>query len=340
MLVEDFDFYLPEELIAQDPLSKRDASRLMVLNRSDKSITHMTFDKVLDYLNPGDVLVLNNTKVIPARLHGTKQSTGAKIEVFLLSPKGDDVWSVLVKPAKRLKVGDTVVFSDDFSAVVNMVADEGMMEVKLMYSGDLMQVLQRHGEIPLPPYIRKKLDDPDRYQTVYAKHEGSVAAPTAGLHFTQEILQAVKAKGVEVVFITLQVGLGTFRPVKVDTVEDHIMHSEIYELSEETAQTLNGVRERGGRIVAVGTTSVRTLESVVDEDGRFSGKSGATDIYIYPGYKYKAIDAMITNFHLPKSTLVMLVSAFAGTDFTKQAYDEAVKEKYRFFSFGDSMMIL
>ena len=339
MLVDDFDFFLPEELIAQDPLPKRDASRLMVLDRSNKSIRNASFDHIIDYLNPGDVLVLNNTKVIPARLHGTKVSTGANIEIFLLSPRGDNIWSVLVKPAKRLKVGDTVRFADEFSAEIIAVADEGMMEVRLSFQGDFTQVLQKYGEIPLPPYIRKKLEDPSRYQTVYAKYEGSVAAPTAGLHFTQELLANVKAKGIEVVFITLQVGLGTFRPVKADKVEEHIMHSEVFELTQATADTLNKVRAAGGRIVAVGTTSVRTLESVADEAGTFAAKSGATDIYIYPGYEYKAVDAIITNFHLPKSTLVMLVSAFAGKAFIKKAYEEAVKEKYRFFSFGDSMFI-
>ena len=339
MLVDDFDFSLPEELIAQDPLPKRDASRLMVLDKNEGSISHESFNHVIEYLNPGDVLVLNNTKVIPARLHGIKQSTGAKIEVFLLSPKGDNIWGILAKPAKRLKVGDYIVFADDFTAEVTAVAAEGMMDIRLCFQGDLMHVLEKHGEVPLPPYIRKKLEDPSRYQTVYAKYEGSVAAPTAGLHFTEDILSAVKAKGVEVVFITLQVGLGTFRPVKVDKVEEHIMHSEIFELTAETAEILNKAHAAGGRIIAVGTTSVRTLESVVGVDGTFTARSGSTDIYIYPGYEYKAVNAIITNFHLPKSTLVMLVSAFAGSELIKKAYEEAISEKYRFFSFGDSMLI-
>jgi S-adenosylmethionine:tRNA ribosyltransferase-isomerase len=341
MKVNDFDFYLPEHLIAQTPLKDRSSSRLMVLNKKEKKITHDTFRSITKYLKPGDCLVLNNTKVLPARLFGVKEETGANIEVLLLHQSGEDEWEVLVKPAKRIKVGTTIKFGNGIlTATCLEEKDHGGRLLKFQYEGIFYEILERLGEMPLPPYIKEQLKEKDRYQTVYAKEEGSAAAPTAGLHFTEELLEEIEQMGVEIAYITLHVGLGTFRPISADTVEAHEMHAEFYHMSEDTANQLNRVKARGDRIISVGTTSTRTLETIARENnGKFIPSSGWTDIFIYPPYSFQAIDGLITNFHLPKSTLIMLVSAFAGKDFIMKAYNEAVKEEYRFFSFGDAMFI-
>ena len=340
MKVSDFDFDLPEELIAQTPIKKRDHSRLLILNSKTGAIKHRHFYDILDYLNPGDSLVLNDTKVIPARLYGIKEGTGAAIEILMLRDLGDDTWECLVKPAKRIKEGTIVNFSDKLKAKCTGVFEEGIRHFKLVYDGILYEILDELGEMPLPPYIHEKLKEKDRYQTVYAKNIGSAAAPTAGLHFTKELLEKIKEKGVNIVYITLHVGLGTFRPVSVKDVKDHKMHSEFYIMDEKAAHILNETRKNGHKIISVGTTSTRTLETIMNLYGTFKACKGFTDIFIYPGYKFKAIDALITNFHLPKSTLVMLVSALAGRENILKAYNEAIKQKYRFFSFGDSMLII
>jgi S-adenosylmethionine:tRNA ribosyltransferase-isomerase len=342
MKVELFDFDLPEELIAQTPLKERDASRLMVLNKKTGEIRHERFPAIIDYLNEGDCLVLNDTRVLPARLFGTKTETGANIEVLLLKQEDGDVWETLVKPAKRVRMGTEILFGDGrLKAVCVGLKDHGGRLLQFQYDGIFYEVLDSLGEMPLPPYIKEQLDDKERYQTVFARERGSAAAPTAGLHFTEKLLEEIQKKGVHLAFITLHVGLGTFRPVNVENVEEHEMHAEFYQMSEGTARLLNKVRERGGRIISVGTTSTRTLETIASEhNGRFVEASGWTDIFIYPGYTFKAIDGMVTNFHLPKSTLIMLVSALAGRENVLHAYQEAVKERYRFFSFGDAMLII
>ena len=334
----DYDYNLPLELIAQTPLSNRSESRLMVLNRANQSIEHKKFSDILDYLSENDVLVLNDTKVIPARLIGSKEDTGAVIEVLLLKDLGNNIWESLAKPQKRVKIGSVISFGDGLlKAKCISKADMGICHFELIYEGILVEILDKLGQMPLPPYIHEKLEDPNRYQTVYAKHPGSAAAPTAGLHFTPELLEKIKAKGVELIFVTLHVGLGTFRPVEEDDLTNHVMHEEYYEISEEAAKALNAAKSKGKRIIAVGTTSTRTLESAYDNG--FKACCNSTSIFIYPGYKFKAVDAQITNFHLPKSTLIMLVSALASREFILTAYEKAVLEKYRFFSFGDAMFI-
>ncbi len=340
--VDLFDFHLPEELIAQTPLEQRDASRLMVLNKETGSVKHHMFHDLLDYVQEGDCLVLNDTRVLPARLFGTKEDTGANIEVLLLKQTQGDTWETLVKPAKRVKEGTVISFGDGrLTAVCKETSDQGGRLLEFNYDGIFYEVLEQLGEMPLPPYIKERLDDQERYQTVFAREQGSAAAPTAGLHFTEEMLEQLKEKGVHIAFLTLHVGLGTFRPVSVDDLEEHDMHSEFYQVSEGTAALLNSVREKGGRIISVGTTSTRTLETIATEhNGKFVASSGWTNIFIFPGYEFKAIDGMITNFHLPKSTLIMLVSALAGRENVISAYEQAVAEKYRFFSFGDAMLIL
>lgn len=340
MDVKDFDYYLPEELIAQDPLEDRSSSRLMVLDKKTGEIQHKIFKDILDYLKPGDCLVLNNTKVIPARLFGVKEGTQAKIEILLLKRKENYIWETLVKPGKKAKPGTKIIFGDGLlvGEVIDVVED-GNRLIQFSYEGIFEEILDQLGQMPLPPYITHTLKDKNRYQTVYAKYDGSAAAPTAGLHFTKELLEKVKAKGIDIAEVTLHVGLGTFRPVKVENVLDHHMHSEFYMVSAEAAEKINATKDRGGRIISVGTTSTRTLESAADENGRLKECSGWTEIFIYPGYKFKLIDCLITNFHLPQSTLVMLVSALAGREHVLAAYEEAVKEKYRFFSFGDAMFI-
>ncbi len=340
MFTKDFDYELPQELIAQTPLENRSDSRLMILNRKNHTIEHRIFKDITEYLSDRDVLVLNDTKVIPARLCGMKEDTGAVIELLLLRDCGNNVWETLVKPQRRIHIGSVVVFGDGrLKAKCISKEDMGKCRFELIYEGILIEILDSLGEMPLPPYIHEKLKDNDRYQTVYAKHSGSAAAPTAGLHFTPQLLKQLEDKGVEIIYITLHVGLGTFRPVKEENLENHEMHYESYEISEEAAERLNRAKKEGKRIVAVGTTSTRTLESAYSPTG-FKAGCGTTSIFIYPGYTFKAIDAQITNFHLPKSTLIMLVSAFAGREFILEAYREAVKEKYRFFSFGDAMLIL
>lgn len=339
--VSDFDYELPKELIAQTPLKVRDSSRLLVLDKNNGDIVHEHFNNIIDYLHEGDVLVLNDTKVIPARLIGVKEETGAVIELLLLKDLGEDKWECLSKPAKRLKIGTIVSFGNgELKAKVVDKFDEGLTHVELLYDGILMEILDRLGSMPLPPYIHEKLEENDRYQTVYAKNIGSAAAPTAGLHFTPQLLEDIQNKGVIVTYVTLHVGLGTFRPVEVENILDHHMHSEFYVMDTDTASILNKAKEDGRRIIAVGTTSTRTLETIAtNNNGRFIATSGNTEIFIYPGYEFKAIDCLITNFHLPKSTLVMLVSALAGKENILNAYGEAVNEKYRFFSFGDAMFI-
>ncbi len=340
MKTEDFDYYLPEELIAQTPLEKRDDSKLLILDKNTGEIKHEKFHNIIDYLEKDDILVLNDTKVIPARLIGIKKDTNAVIEVLLLNDKGNNIWECLVKPAKRIKVGTLVSFGDDkliFECIKK--EEDGICEFKLIYKGILMEILDELGSMPLPPYIHEKLEDKDRYQTVYAKNLGSAAAPTAGLHFTTDLLDRIQAKGIRVLFITLHVGLGTFRPVKEENILDHKMHSEKYSMSKEVAEALNKAKNNKQRIISVGTTTTRTLEAIYTKYNEFRECSGETDIFIYPGYKFKAIDALITNFHLPKSTLVMLVSALAGKENILNAYKIAVENKYRFFSFGDSMFI-
>lgn len=340
MDLKDFNYDLPEELIAQDPLEDRSSSRLMVLHKDTGRIEHKIFRDIIDYLNPGDCLVINDTKVIPARLMGIKEYTGAAIEVLLLKRNADDVWECLVKPGKKARTGARIVFGEGLlvGEIVDVIEDGNRM-IKFHYEGIFEEILDKLGQMPLPPYITHKLQDKNRYQTVYARNEGSAAAPTAGLHFTKELLEKIKEKGVNVVSITLHVGLGTFRPVKVDKIEEHHMHTETFNISKEAADTINRTRAAGGRVIAVGTTSCRTLESAAADDGTIPARSGDTDIFIYPGYKFKAIDCLITNFHLPESTLIMLVSALAGRDNIMNAYETAVKERYRFFSFGDAMFI-
>ena len=339
MKTDDFDYFLPEELIAQTPIKERDHSRLLVLDKKTGEITHERFDNIINYLNSGDVLVINNTKVIPARLIGNKEETDAVIEVLLLKDLGEDTWECLCKPAKRVKLGTIINFNDLLKLKCTYIGEDGIRHFKFIYDGILMEILDKLGEMPLPPYIHEKLSDKDRYQTVYAKYSGSAAAPTAGLHFTKELLSKIKEKGIIIEEVTLHVGLGTFRPVQVDDVTKHKMHSEYYRMTKETADTLNKAKKEKRRIIAVGTTTTRTLETIMSLYNEFKECSGDTDIFIYPGYNFKAIDALITNFHLPKSTLVMLVSAFSSKENILNAYKEAVKEKYRFFSFGDAMFI-
>ena len=338
---EDFDFSLPEELIAQVPLKDRSASRLMVLDHKQQTIEDKTFLDIIDELKPNDALVMNNTRVLPARLFGLKTETGAHLEVLLLKNIEGDRWETLMKPAKKAKVGTTISFGDGrLTAKVLEELEEGGRILEFSYDGIFLEILEELGEMPLPPYITEKLDEADRYQTVYAKENGSAAAPTAGLHFTEDVLEKLKEKGVKLTFLTLHVGLGTFRPVNAENVEDHKMHSEFYQLSEETAKLLNETKAKGGRVVAVGTTSIRTLETIANKsDGKLEADSGWTDIFIKPGYTFKFVDAFLTNFHLPKSTLIMLVSAFAGREFVLKAYHHAVDEQYRFFSFGDAMFV-
>jgi len=343
MELHDFYYELPKELIAQDPLSDRSASRLMVLNRQTGGIEHKIFKDIIDYLNPNDCLVINDTKVIPARLIGEKEGTGAAIEVLLLKRKEDmkDVWEVLVKPGKKARPGAKIIFGGGrLAAEVTDVVDDGNRLIKFSYDGIFEEILDELGQMPLPPYITHKLKDKNRYQTVYAKHEGSAAAPTAGLHFTNELLDAIQAKGIRIARITLHVGLGTFRPVKVNNITEHHMHSEYYVVSQEAADIINNTKAAGGRIICVGTTSCRTVESAADENGIVRATSGQTEIFIYPGYRFKVLDALITNFHLPESTLLMLVSALAGRENILNAYETAVSERYRFFSFGDAMFIM
>lgn len=341
MKTQDFYFDLPEELIAQDPLDDRSSSRLLVLNKKNGAIVHRHFTDVLDYLQKGDCLVINDTKVIPARLIGEKIDTGANIEVLLLKRNENDIWETLVKPGKKMKPGAIVSFGNGLlKGTVLDVVEEGNRLIQFEYEGIFEEVLDQLGQMPLPPYITHQLKDKNRYQTVYAKHSGSAAAPTAGLHFTKELLQEIENRGINIAHVTLHVGLGTFRPVKVENVLDHHMHSEFYQITEEDAFLINTTKENGGRIISVGTTSTRTLESAVDASGRVNACSGWTDIFIYPGYQFKVIDGLITNFHLPESTLLMLVSALAGKDHIMNAYEEAVKEHYRFFSFGDAMIII
>ena len=341
MNTADFDFHLPEELIAQTPLEKRDSSRLLIVDRETGQFSDQHFDNIIDQLEPGDALVMNNTRVLPARLYGTKPETGGHVELLLLKNTQGDFWEVLDKPAKRLRVGTRVSFGDGrLTATVTEELEHGGRIVRFDYQGIFLEVLESLGEMPLPPYIHEKLEDRERYQTVYAKENGSAAAPTAGLHFTEELLDKIAAKGVKLVYLTLHVGLGTFRPVSVDNLEEHEMHYEFYSLSEEAAETLRQVKASGHRIIAVGTTSIRTLETIGSKfEGQIQADSGWTNIFIKPGYQWKIVDAFSTNFHLPKSTLVMLVSAFAGRQLTLQAYEHAIAERYRFFSFGDAMFI-
>lgn len=341
MKTSDFFYDLPEELIAQDPLEDRTASRLLVLDRKTGAVKHKIFSDVIDYLNKGDCLVINNTRVIPARLIGEKEGTGGKVEVLLLKRRANDVWETLVKPGKKLKPGAKITFGDGrLRAEVLEVVEEGNRLVKFHYEGIFEEILDSLGEMPLPPYITHKLEDKEMYQTVYAKFDGSAAAPTAGLHFTKELLNKIEEKGIKIASITLHVGLGTFRPVKVDDVNNHHMHTEWYEVNAEAADIINETKRNGGRVICVGTTSCRTIESVAGENGYMKAKTGETDIFIYPGYKFKVMDGLITNFHLPESTLVMLVSAFAGKENVLAAYETAVKERYRFFSFGDAMLLI
>lgn len=340
MKTSDFYYDLPEELIAQDPLADRSASRLLHLDRETGEIEHTDFKHITRYLKPGDCLVINDTKVIPARLYGNKVGTDAGIEILLLKRKGDNVWETLVKPGKKARPGTVISFGDGLlTGEVIDVVEEGNRLIQFSYEGIFEEILDKLGEMPLPPYITHKLEDKNRYQTVYAKNEGSAAAPTAGLHFTEELLEEIREMGVSIAHVTLHVGLGTFRPVKVDDVEKHHMHSEFYVVEEDQAKLINDTRKNGGRIISVGTTSCRTLESAADEFGNLQAKSGWTEIFIYPGYEFKIIDGLITNFHLPESTLLMLVSALAGKEHIMKAYEEAVKERYRFFSFGDAMFI-
>ncbi len=339
MRTEDFDYYLPQELIAQTPLEKRDTSRMMVLDKISGNYEDKHFTDLIDYLNEGDTIVLNDTKVLPARLIGNKSDTNAVIELLLLKELDNNNWECLTRPAKRVKKGTIVNFSDKLKALCIEEGNDGLRVFKLIYSGILLEILDELGEMPLPPYIKEKLSDKNRYQTVYARQVGSAAAPTAGLHFTKEYIEKIKAKGVNVAFVTLHVGLGTFRPVVESDISKHEMHEEYYELSEKVANLLNKTRKNGKKIIAVGTTSTRTLESVANDEGFFEAKKGLTKIFIYPGYKFKAIDALLTNFHLPKSTLIMLISALAGKENVLKAYKHAVEERYRFFSFGDCMFI-
>ncbi|UHA74333.1 tRNA preQ1(34) S-adenosylmethionine ribosyltransferase-isomerase QueA [Paenibacillus sp. 481] len=340
MNVDLFDFHLPEHLIAQTPLLDRTSSRLLTLNRQTGDIGHHSFTAIESLLREGDVLVLNDTRVIPARLFGVKADTGAKVEVLLLKQEGDDRWEALVKPGKRLREGAVVRFGDELEAVVEEVREMGGRVLRFRYNGIFQEILDRLGEMPLPPYIKEQLSDRERYQTVYAKHEGSAAAPTAGLHFTEQLLDQIRARGVKIAYVTLHVGLGTFRPMSVDKVDEHVMHAEYYQISAETAACINEAKANGGRVIAVGTTSARTLETAAGRfDGELQACDGWTDIFIYPGYRFRMVDALLTNFHLPKSTLVMLVSALGGYEHIMAAYKEAIEEQYRFFSFGDAMFI-
>lgn len=340
LLKSDFYFDLPEELIAQDPLADRSGSRMLMLDKTDGRIEHHIFKEIVDYLRPGDCLVLNNTKVLPARLSGRRENTGGAIEVLLLKRKGDDVWETLVKPGRKAKPGTRILFGDGcLQAEVLDVVEEGNRLIRFSYEGIFEEVLDRLGEMPLPPYITHKLADKSRYQTVYAKYKGSAAAPTAGLHFTEELLKKVQERGVQTAYVTLHVGLGTFRPVKEENLLNHHMHSEFYQVTQEAADTINSTKQAGGRVICVGTTSCRTVESAAGDDGRVLAGSGDTEIFIYPGYQFKVLDNLITNFHLPESTLIMLVSALAGRGHVLSAYQEAVREQYRFFSFGDAMFI-
>ena len=339
MYIDEYDYDLPEHFIAQTPLEKRDESKLMIVDKNNGNLEHHHFKDIIDYLNKGDVLVLNNTKVIPARIYGVKKDTGAKLEVLLLKEVDKDIWECLVKPGKRIKVGTIVEFSDKLSARCLDILPDGLYKLKLDYSGILNEILDLVGAMPLPPYIHASLKDKNRYQTVYAKYSGSAAAPTAGLHFTNELLEKIKEKGVIITYVTLHVGLGTFRPVSVEKIEDHVMHSEWYHMDKDTAEILNLAKKEGRKIYAVGTTSVRTLESVYKEYNEFRECEGNTSIFIYPPYEYKTIDGLITNFHLPKSTLLLLVSALSSKEIIMNAYEEAKKNDYRFFSFGDAMFI-
>ena len=338
MKTSDFSYDLPSELIAQHPVQKRDQSRLMLLNKKTGEINHKKFYNIIDYLNNGDVLVLNDTRVMPARIFGHRPEKDESIEILLLNHKGD-TWETLAKPGKKLKIGTEIIFSDELKAQVVDISEDGSRFLKFIYSGIFEEILDRLGEMPLPPYIQEKLEDKERYQTVYSKEIGSAAAPTAGLHFTNELIKKIEEKGIEICFITLHVGLGTFRPVKVEDVTKHKMHSEFYIIRDDVAQKINKAKDEGRRIVAVGTTSIRTLESAADDKGYVKAKSGWTDIFIYPPYKFKCVDALITNFHLPESTLIMLVSSLSTREIILNAYNVAVKEKYRFFSFGDAMFI-
>lgn len=340
MKAKDFDYYLPEELIAQHPLEKRDECRLMILDKEIGQVEHKVFKDILDYLNKGDCLVLNDTRVMPARLIGEKEETRGKMEFLLLKRKDKDTWETLVKPGKRAKIGSRFVFGQgELKAEVIGMGEEGSRIVKFQYEGVFEEVLDRLGQMPLPPYITEKLEDKEKYQTVYSKETGSAAAPTAGLHFTEELLNKIKEKGIKIAFLTLHVGLGTFRPVKEEEIENHIMHSEYYSINKETADIINSTKENGGRVIAVGTTSCRTLETLGTKYGKVIEDSGWTDIFMYPGYEFKVTDALITNFHLPQSTLIMLVSALCGREKVLNAYEIAVKERYRFFSFGDAMFV-
>lgn len=340
MDVKDFYYELPQELIAQDPLEDRSDSRLMVLDKKTGTVRHQVFREIIDYLKPGDCLVINNTKVIPARLYGVKKDTQAKIEILLLKRRENDIWEALVKPGRKCKTGTEIIFGEGLlTGEVIDVVEEGNRLIRFCYEGIFEEILDRLGQMPLPPYITHQLKDKNRYQTVYAKYDGSAAAPTAGLHFTPELLEQVKKKGIEIAEVTLHVGLGTFRPVKVTDVQKHHMHSEFYRIEQSEADKINLAKEQGHRIIAVGTTSTRTLESAADEHGRLKESSGWTEIFIYPGYQFRVIDSLITNFHLPESTLVMLVSALAGREHVLDAYAAAVQEKYRFFSFGDAMLV-
>lgn len=339
MQLSEFDYNLPEELIAQTPVEPRNSSRLMVLDPVDKTMEHRHFYDLKEYLEPGDALIMNDTRVMPARLLGWRDGTGGRVEVFLLRRIDGDTWETLVKPGRKAQIGQVVRFSDELSCRVAEHTDFGGRIVKFQYEGIFEEILDRLGETPLPPYIHEKLADKERYQTVYSREQGSAAAPTAGLHFTKEQLKELQEYGVKLGFVTLHVGLGTFRPVNVENIEEHVMHREYYSISQETADLIMGTRAAGKRVIAVGTTSIRTLESAAEGPGQISGKSGWTDIFIYPGYKFKLVDGLVTNFHLPKSTLIMLISAFAGREFVLKAYETAVRERYRFFSFGDAMLI-
>ncbi len=340
MDVKDFDYGLPEELIAQDPLLRRDDSRLMILDKETGAVRHSIFHDIIDELHPGDCLVLNNSRVIPARLHGIRKGTGALVEVLLLKRKSDNIWETLVKPGKKCRIGTEIDFGEGrLTGKVIDIVEEGNRLIEFSYEGIFEEVLDALGEMPLPPYITHKLQDKNRYQTVYARYDGSAAAPTAGLHFTEELLERIHEKGIDIAEVTLHVGLGTFRPVKAETIEEHHMHSEFYMIGAEAAEKINRAKDTGHRVICVGTTSCRTIESAADENGRLRETSGWTEIFIYPGYRFKVLDALITNFHLPQSTLLMLVSALAGREHILSAYREAIKERYRFFSFGDAMLI-
>lgn len=339
MKLKDFDFDLPKDLIAQEPLKERSSSRLLVLDKNSKKIEHKVFNDFIDYLNEGDCIVLNNTKVIPARLIGEREKTHGKVEFLLLNRKNNNMWEVMVKPGKKAKVGDKIVFGNLLKATVKEIIEGGNRIVEFDYDGIFEEVLDELGQMPLPPYITHQLEEKERYQTVYSKHSGSAAAPTAGLHFTNELLDKIKNKGVTIAYVTLHVGLGTFRPVKVENILEHNMHEEFFWIDEEEAEKINRTKKNGGKIIAVGTTSTRTLESATNDEGMIKATRGFTDIFIYPGYKFKMVDCLITNFHLPQSTLIMLVSAFADRELILKAYNEAINKRYRFFSFGDAMFI-